>query len=57
MQKNAGYLDSAGTGQYKLNPVGYNLVVHRMGAGDEQEPRRGRKKGKAVKKTPRRKNR
>ncbi len=27
--KNAGYLDSAGSrGQYRLNPVGYNLIVH-----------------------------
>lgn len=26
----AGYLDSAGSGEYKLNPVGYNLVVHSM---------------------------
>ena len=26
----AGYLDSAGSGYYKLNPVGYNLVVHAM---------------------------
>jgi hypothetical protein len=27
--KNAGFLDSTGTpGQYKLNPVGYNLIVH-----------------------------
>lgn len=25
-----GYLDSAGTGKYKLNPVGYNLVTHSM---------------------------
>ena len=25
--KSAGYLDSAGRGQYKLNPVGYNLVT------------------------------
>jgi hypothetical protein len=24
----AGYLDSIGDGKYKLNPVGYNLVVH-----------------------------
>ncbi len=24
----AGYLDSVGDGKYKLNPVGYNLVVH-----------------------------
>lgn len=28
--KNAGYLDSAGGGKYKLNPVGYNLVAHNM---------------------------
>jgi hypothetical protein len=33
--KNAGYLDSAGSGLYTLNPVGYNLVVHRMGSRDE----------------------
>ena len=38
--KNAGYLDAgSGAGQYKLNPVGYNLVAHRMGSG-EAEPRR-----------------
>lgn len=28
--KNSGYLESAGTGQYRLNPVGYNLVVHSL---------------------------
>lgn len=26
--KNAGYFDTAERGQYKINPVGYNLVVH-----------------------------
>lgn len=26
--KSSGYFDSAGHGKYKLNPVGYNLVVH-----------------------------
>lgn len=26
----AGYLESAGSGEYKLNPVGYNLIVHSM---------------------------
>jgi len=26
--RNAGYFDPAGEGSYKLNPVGYNLVVH-----------------------------
>jgi hypothetical protein len=28
--KNAGYLESAGSGEYKLNPVGYNLIVHSL---------------------------
>ena len=40
--KNAGYLDNAGAGQYKLNPVGYNLVAHRMGTTERKEPRRAR---------------
>jgi hypothetical protein len=39
--KNAGYLDSAGAGQYSLNPVGYNLVVHRMGNRDEDAKKTG----------------
>ena len=26
--KSAGYFDSVGHGRYKLNPVGYNLIVH-----------------------------
>ncbi len=31
--KNAGYLDAGpGRGSYRLNPVGYNLVVHRLPA-------------------------
>jgi hypothetical protein len=28
--KKAGYLNSVGKGKYKLNPVGYNLVVHNL---------------------------
>src|SRR6185436_5954707 len=28
--RNAGYLDSAASGEYKLNAVGYNLIVHSM---------------------------
>ena len=41
--KNAGYLDAgSGTGQYKLNPVGYNLVAHRMGSGETESRRRQR---------------
>lgn len=32
--KNAGYLDAGSKrGSYKLNPVGYNLVAHRLPAG------------------------
>lgn len=31
--KAAGYFDSAGRGAYKLNPVGYNLVVHTLPRG------------------------
>lgn len=32
--KAAGYFDSAARGAYKLNPVGYNLVVHTLPRGD-----------------------
>jgi hypothetical protein len=28
--RGAGYFDSAGRGKYKLNPVGHNLVVHKL---------------------------
>ena len=37
----AGYLDTAGRGEYRLNPVGYNLVVHAL-------PREGGKSAGAV---------
>ncbi len=30
--KNSGYLESSGTGQYRLNPVGYNLVADNLPA-------------------------
>jgi len=32
--KGAGYLDSMGNGEYKLNAVGHNLVVHSMPRAD-----------------------
>src|ERR1043166_1148592 len=32
--RNAGYFDSTGDGEYRLNPVGHNLVVHNMPRGD-----------------------
>jgi hypothetical protein len=31
--KAAGYFDAAGEGEYKLNAVGHNLVVHSMPRG------------------------
>ncbi len=47
--KNAGYLDTAGGGQYALNPVGYNLVVHRMGL-EERGNKKPRQAAKQVRK-------
>lgn len=45
--KQAGYLDSVGGGEYKLNPVGYNLVVHSMPrAGKAQVGNRSLRKRK-----------
>ncbi len=46
--KNAGYFDRAGTGLYRLNPVGHNLVAHGMGktAGDTPKERGKREKKK-----------
>ena len=42
--KKAGYLDSVGDGNFKLNPVGYNLVVHNMPKASEQGARRPQQK-------------
>jgi hypothetical protein len=28
--KNAGYFDAIGSGQFRLNPVGHNLVTHQL---------------------------
>jgi hypothetical protein len=45
--KNAGYLDSAASGEYKLNPVGYNLIVHSMPhAGKSSGKKTGKKAAK-----------
>jgi hypothetical protein len=40
--KNAGYFDSVGTGQYKLNPVGYNLVKHNLPRGEKSNQQKKR---------------
>jgi hypothetical protein len=46
--KNAGYLKALARGQYQLNPVGYNLVVHKLGTeAAAAEPRRRTKPGRA----------
>jgi hypothetical protein len=39
--KNAGYLDVLGTGQYRLNPVGHNLVTHKLPPVEGSAPSRG----------------
>jgi hypothetical protein len=37
--KNAGYLNALARGQYRLNPVGYNLVAHRLPADEARSKR------------------
>jgi len=49
--KNAGYLETAGHGKYKLNSVGHNLVAHNMPRADNSAPAKPKKRG-ASKKSP-----
>lgn len=52
--KNAGYFDAVGGGQYKLNPVGYNLVVHTLPRSQSSgKMRSSNRRSKANKKRPR----
>ena len=56
--KNAGYLESAGSGQYRLNSVGYNLVMHKLPSpsaktSSTKKPHKRPKKAKQGKKNPR----
>jgi hypothetical protein len=44
--KAAGYLDAVGNGEYKLNAVGHNLVVHSMPRGAEGKTTSRRKASK-----------
>jgi hypothetical protein len=37
----AGYLDALGNGQYRLNAVGYNLVVHSLPRGSDNSGKSG----------------
>lgn len=54
--KNAGYFDSLGEGTYRLNPVGYNLVVHNLPrSGTESRAVKSRKPRRTVSKKAKRK--
>lgn len=48
--KNAGYIDSVGNGEYKLNAIGYNLVKHNLprqdSSGQKSRTKTARKKNK-----------
>jgi hypothetical protein len=46
----AGYFDQVGGGRYRLNPVGYNLVVHGLPRSSEStQPSRRKKQAKTKK--------
>jgi len=49
--KNAGYFDAVGNGQYRLNPVGYNLVAHNLPreTGESRRPRKVKAAGRKAK--------
>jgi hypothetical protein len=55
--KNSGYLQSAGSGQYRLNSVGYNLVTHKLpvpaATSTQTKSRLHKVKKRAGKKSPR----
>ncbi len=44
--KKAGYFDAVGTGEYKLNSVGYNLVKYALGENAPLEPKTNKKSRK-----------
>ena len=48
--KRAGYLEQIAEGEYKLNPVGYNLVVHSLPRKTSPPPRKPVKKKTSPKK-------
>jgi hypothetical protein len=50
--KNAGYFESVGGGQYRLNPVGYNLVVHNLPAGSDGGRKPGQQRTRSSRKKP-----
>jgi hypothetical protein len=55
--KNAGYLDGSGGGKYRLNPVGHNLVTHKLPRDEGSGPTRRRRRGNKTKKSAEKKAR
>jgi hypothetical protein len=55
--KNAGYLDVIGAGQYRLNPVGHNLVTHKLPRGESTTLRGSRRAKKTTRKQAKKKTR
>lgn len=55
--KQAGYFDFVGEGEYKLNPVGYNLVVHSLPRKTSPAPRKQARKKTLPKKPPKKSSR
>jgi hypothetical protein len=57
----AGYMESVGRGEYRLNPVGYNLVVHRLprsgSPGPASSTGRGPRVARRKVRTPRKRER
>ena len=51
--RTAGYFDSAGEGEYRLNAVGHNLVVHNLPRGDGTKAARRRKNASTKSRRPR----
>jgi hypothetical protein len=54
--KNSGYIDARERGQYRLNPVGYNLITNKLPATQvraEKRPAAARKKASTTKTRPR----
>jgi hypothetical protein len=52
--KNAGYFDSVGAGQYKLNPVGYNLIAYNLPSSKAGDKTSGARRAKGSRKRSKR---
>ncbi len=51
--KNAGYFDAVGSGKYRLNAVGYNLVAYNLPRGQSEAASGGRKRQRKAVRRPR----